>query len=279
MHNNLKTPDWVAERCKSLGGTNRFGGANFRVVWGGSRLHKVGGFFPVNVNGVITQVAEVREVHKYHPERWHLERWIAPEVYGDQEEWYRQTWNELAKVHTCGDYPAEGDYEHVFVLAKCEHVYKDEEEYLKQHPLPYRSQFLDFGEYTKAVVEWQEQRANGGIGEWCNRCKLTLGEYIPLEENMYLVELQIHAFTLSDYVTERQEREALFARELEKKKASMNRIETIVRNRMMAFGTVPHSYATDPNRKCSVPEAKFNPRIYNPFGRSAFKQLGNEKIN
>lgn len=276
MH--ISTPTWANERCVALASLNSYGGANFRVVWGGSRLHKVGRYWPTTVeSGGIVQVAEVREVPKYHEERWHLERWIAPEKYGTQEEWYRQTYDQLSNLHTCGDYPSSGDYEHVFFLAQCNHVYKDEEEYLKQHPLPYRSQFLDFSEYTRAVVEWQEERANGGIGEWCNRCKLTCGEFIPLEENFFLIERQIKCLLLSDNVDEGAERIALFEREFAKKRESMNRVETIVRNRMLAFGTVPHRYVTDGAPRCSVPEAKFNPRLYDVFGRSKFKQLG--KVN
>lgn len=242
------------------------------MVWGGSRTHKVGGFFKTIIEGKVFDLPEVRELLKYHPERWHLERWIAPEKYGTSEQWYEQTYDELAGIHTCGDYPSAGDYEHVFFLAECPHMYASETAFLAQHPLPGRSQFLDFGLYTEAVVAWQEERMKGGIGEWCKYCQLTCGQFISLEENFHLIELQIQAFKLSDLTTERERREAHFEEQHAKRLESRNRAEAIVRGRMMEFGTIPHSYVTDGARRCSVPDARFNPRLYQPLGRSGFRQ-------
>lgn len=270
MPERRETPSWVNEAVLLLGGKNRYGKPNFRVIWGGNRTHKVGGFFKTIVEGKPFDIPEVRELLKYHPDRWHLERWRPPEIYGTQENWYKDTWDELAQVHTQGDYPAEGDYEHVFYLAECPHIIS-EAAFLAANPLPNRKDFLDFGSYSEAVSNWRLARNRVGIGEWCNPCKITCGQYIPLEENFRLIELQIQAFTLSDFVTEREEREALFAREHAKRRAEANRAEAIVRNRMMEFGTIPHSYITDQNRRCSVPDARFNPAV-RPLGRSSFRQ-------
>lgn len=277
MPNAIPTPDWATERINALGGLNRYGKPNWMIVWGGSRTQKVGGVFKDVINGLVYDVPEVRELLKYHPERWHLERWIAPEKYGTCEQWYESTWDSVANLHTCGDYPAEGDYEHVFYLAQCPHMYADESAFLAQHPLPNTSVFIHGYDYAKAVSEWQEERAKGGIGEWCNYCKLACGEYIPLDGNFHLFELQVNLFKLSENVTEREQREALFDREFEKRKESRNRAATITKNRMMAFGTVPHSYVSDSNRRCSVPDAKFNPRLYQPLGKSKFQQIKEEK--
>jgi hypothetical protein len=268
--NSLGVSEHLQERVTQLGGTNRYGQPNFRLCWGAKRLHKIGGMFKHVINGQVFEVAEVRELPKYHPERWHLERWRPAEIYGSQEDWYRNTWDELAQVHTCGDYPAEGEYEHVFYLAECPHI-TTEPEFLLRHPLPHRQDFLEFGAYSEAIENWRLARNRVGIGEWCNPCKVSCGQYIGLEENFRLIELQIQAFTLSDFVTEREEREALFAREHAKRMEESNRAEAIVRNRMMAFGTIPHSYVGDPNRRCSVPDAKFNPAV-RPLGRSSFRQ-------
>ena len=275
MPNALPTPDWAAKRCTELGGLNPFGGPNFRVVWGGTRTHKVGGFFKTVIEGKAFDIPEVRELLKYHPERWHLEKWCSPEIYGSQEAWYRDTWDELAKVHTCGDYPATGDYEHVFFLAECPHFYSSEASFLAQHPLPERGKYFEFSAYTEAIEAWQAERLQAGIGEWCQLCKVTMGHFIPLEENFYLIETQIRAFQMSEYVSEREEREARFKEQHDERMAARNRAEAIVRNRMMAFGTIPHSYSTDPNRRCSVPDARFNPRLFQPLGRNSFQQSNN----
>ena len=284
MTNALLTPDSVTERLAALGGLNRFGQPNFRCVWGGTRTHKVGGRFKdaVTVNGIptgqVVEVVAVRELLKYHPERWHLERWIAPEKFGSQERWYEETWDDLNKIHVCGDYPADGDFEHVFYLAQCPHMYASEEEFLRQHPLPQRGQYFRFELYTEAVVEWQEERAKSGIGEWCRHCKLTSGEYIPLEENFWLFERQVKLFLMSDNVDEREQREALFEREFAKRRESRNRADAIVRNRMMAFGTIPHCYNSDQQQRHSVPDARFNPSLYQPLGKSKLRQLDKREI-
>lgn len=277
MPDQRPTPQWATDRLIEIGGINRYGDPNFRAVWGGSRTQKVGGRFTDVLDGKVFEVVAVRELLKYHPFRWHLEKWIAPEKYGSCEQWYQSTWNDVDQIHTCDSYPERGDYEHVFYLAQCPHIYQDEAAFLAQHPLPDRGQFIQFGAYTEAVVAWQEERAKGGIGEWCNYCKLACGEYIPLDGNFHLFELQVNLFKLSENVTEREQREALFEREFEKRKESRNRAATITKNRMMAFGTVPHSYVSDSNRRCSVPDAKFNPRLYQPLGKSKFQQMKEEK--
>src|SRR5437016_4431082 len=125
MPNALQVPQHLTDRVTALGGLNRFGGPNFRIVWGGSRTHKVGGIFKTVIEGKVFDVPEVRELLKYHPDRWHLERWIGPEKYGSEEEWYRTTravrefvndrgelcFEDIVPViHTCGPYPSSGDY-------------------------------------------------------------------------------------------------------------------------------------------------------------------------
>lgn len=239
-------PEWVVRRITSLGGLNRFGKPNFRIVWGGNRTHLVGGLFkkPVTVKSdiigetrtFVTQVAEVRTLLKYHPFRWHLERWRGPEFYGTQQDWYRDTWDEEARLHTMGDYPSEGDYEHVFFLAQCPHMQPLDE-------------------------------------EWCMACKVTMGEYIPLEENIHILELQIRLHHLSDEQNRNDERAALFLREDKKRETNRKRIAMIVQNAMRPrLATQPTSWQD--GSRCSVPEARLE-EIYEPLGRSSFRQSQN----
>jgi hypothetical protein len=78
----------------AAGGANTFGEANFRVVWGGSRLTWMGGrWTDRDASGnVIREAIETRRVPKYLPvDRWHIEKWMPAESYGSPEQWYEQT--------------------------------------------------------------------------------------------------------------------------------------------------------------------------------------------
>jgi hypothetical protein len=111
----------VARRLHVAGGSNRFGEANYRAVWGWSRLGWVGGKWEDRneAGELIREVAELRFVPKYTPyDRWHIERWLPPETYGSPREWYGQT-IELAggrNIPALGPYPDRGEYEHCFTL-------------------------------------------------------------------------------------------------------------------------------------------------------------------
>lgn len=120
-----EAPPEVRTRVADAGGLNRLGGPNFRVVWGGARLTLIGGLWTDRDEhgNMIRESVELREVPKYLPlDRWHVERWVPPEVYGSPEEWYRQT-AEVGKGIRClalGPYPSRGEYEHCFTLQTAE---------------------------------------------------------------------------------------------------------------------------------------------------------------
>ena len=124
LRENKRAPEDVARRLRLAGGLNRYGEANYRVVWGWSRLTWIAGKWTDRDTGgrLIREVVELRQVPKYFPhERWHLERWCAPELYGSPEQWYAQTL-EVEGAHSIpalGPYPARGEYEHCFTLAGC----------------------------------------------------------------------------------------------------------------------------------------------------------------
>jgi hypothetical protein len=112
----------VARALLLAGGVNRFGEANYRAVWGWSRLDWIGGKWEDrNAGGaLIREVVEVRREPKYVPyDRWHIERWMPPESYGSPEEWRRATIEMVGgrSVAALGPYPARGDWEHCFTLA------------------------------------------------------------------------------------------------------------------------------------------------------------------
>ncbi|HEY4741753.1 MAG TPA: hypothetical protein VIH76_14250 [Candidatus Acidoferrales bacterium] len=116
------TPSAVAEVLARAGGRNRFGEPNFRVVWGWSRLSWIGGrWTDHDAHGnIIRSTIELRRVPKYLPfDRWHIERWIAPEIYGSPKIWHAATLEreDGILVSVLGPYPSRGEYEHCFTLA------------------------------------------------------------------------------------------------------------------------------------------------------------------
>lgn len=104
-----------------VGGSNRLGEPNFRVVWGGNRLTWVGGRWKDRDDhgNVFREAIELRQVPKYATDRWHIERWMPPEHYGSPEEWYAKTMEteDGVRVPALGPYPSRGEYEHCFTLS------------------------------------------------------------------------------------------------------------------------------------------------------------------
>jgi hypothetical protein len=116
-----EAPAAICERLARAGGLNRYGEANFRVVWGGSRLAWIGGrWVDRDAHGnVIREAIELRQEPKYIPaERWHIERWMPPEAYGSPEEWFARTLEteDGIRIPALGPYPSRGEYEHCFTL-------------------------------------------------------------------------------------------------------------------------------------------------------------------
>jgi hypothetical protein len=116
-----EAPPAIQERVERAGGTNSYGEANFRVVWGGARLTWIGGrWTDRDANGnVLRQTIETRRVPKYLPlNRWHIERWAPRESYGSPEEWYAHTTEveDGIRIAALGPYPSRGEYEHCFTL-------------------------------------------------------------------------------------------------------------------------------------------------------------------
>jgi hypothetical protein len=112
----------VAWRLARAGGINRFGEANYRAVWGWNRLAWIGGKFEERdpaTGSLLREVVELRQEPKYPAvNRWHMERWVPPEVYGSPNAWYAQTIEREngVSIAALGPYPSRGEYEHCFML-------------------------------------------------------------------------------------------------------------------------------------------------------------------
>ena len=115
-------PADIARELLLAGGRNPFGEANYRAVWGWSRLDWIGGKWedrdPVS-GALVREVIELRREPKYAPHnRWHIERWLPPESYGSPEQWHAETIEveNGRSIAALGPYPSRGDYEHCFTL-------------------------------------------------------------------------------------------------------------------------------------------------------------------
>jgi hypothetical protein len=115
------TPENVAYRLARAGGTNRYGEANYRAVWGWNRLAWIGGKFEDRdeQGALLRERIELRKEPKYPAvNRWHIERWLPPEMYGSPRAWYAQTIEREngISIPALGPYPSRGEYEHCFTL-------------------------------------------------------------------------------------------------------------------------------------------------------------------
>ena len=117
-----ETPKAVAWRLERAGGINRLGEANYRAGWGWNRLAWIGGKFEERdpaTGSLLREVVELRQEPKYPAvNRWHIERWVPPEVYGSPRAWYAQTVEieNGRSIPALGPYPSRGEYEHCFTL-------------------------------------------------------------------------------------------------------------------------------------------------------------------
>src|SRR5208337_4984471 len=121
MRERHEAPESVLRRLEMVGGVNRYGEANYRVVWGWNRLAWIGGRFEDRDERgeVVRGVVELRREPKYAAvNRWHVERWVPPEAYGSPKEWYAQTVERAngRNVPALGPYPERGEYEHCFTI-------------------------------------------------------------------------------------------------------------------------------------------------------------------
>jgi len=103
-HERKHAPREYQEHLNAIGGMNRFGEPNFRIVWGETPIDVVQG---VDANG--KKGAHVILKHGGIP-AWFIEVWKPPECFGTPEFWYAYTWDWEVDRPTLGDYPWRGMY-------------------------------------------------------------------------------------------------------------------------------------------------------------------------
>jgi hypothetical protein len=89
-------PPEYQRRIEQIGGLNRFGTANFDIVWSQTAT--------IIKDGKPTLQADGDPC-------WVLRQWKAPETYGTPEIYYSQNYDETTGTQILGDYPWRGRYE------------------------------------------------------------------------------------------------------------------------------------------------------------------------
>ena len=100
----LQAPPEYQAHVTAIGGLNRYGEPNFRLVWGETETEFV---FGTDANG--KKVQHIVFKHQGIP-AWFMEAWKPPECFGTPELWYSMSWDEESKTHTLGEYPWRGLY-------------------------------------------------------------------------------------------------------------------------------------------------------------------------
>lgn len=121
-HFDLAPPADVAAAATRVGGLNRFGGPNYRLVWGYRCLELRGGEHTDYDDDGYPIRTELRYDWwpRYTPKdnRFHLQVWMPPESYGSPDDWYETTEKYIRgeRVAMLGEYPHRGDYELVATM-------------------------------------------------------------------------------------------------------------------------------------------------------------------
>jgi hypothetical protein len=102
-------PKDFQDRLTRIGGINRYGEPNFKLVWSQSQTLRAGAYWPEEgFHGY-------RDIPRYNSPCWLLMQWKAPEEYGSPDLWYFQNEDENG-LQTLGEFPFKGQYEIVYAL-------------------------------------------------------------------------------------------------------------------------------------------------------------------
>lgn len=99
-----RCPIEYQRHVNAIGGLNRFGEPNFRIVWGESEFTVVRGRDEHGAEGAHT-------ISTYgNVPAWFIEVWKPPECFGTAEFWYAVGWDWELDTSTLGEYPWRGLY-------------------------------------------------------------------------------------------------------------------------------------------------------------------------
>ena len=125
-----EVPREIQALAAIVGGLNFLGEPNYRVVWGWSRLTIIAGEWDdLDASGNwVRTVGQYRWEPKNMPfDRFHLERWFAPETFGSPADWHELTKEVFEGVEfaSLGPYPSRGEYEGCFCFENPDGTYQE----------------------------------------------------------------------------------------------------------------------------------------------------------
>jgi hypothetical protein len=171
-----ETPAWAEEYLTQVGGLNRFGAPNLRVVWSNSRLGFVGGKFEERdeEGALIREKFALNFMPKYPIEdRWLIEQWIAPEKFGTPTSWFAQTkeYLEEGNIPQLGPYPSRGEYQVSCVLETTDGQFLQLqrwilEDFWKQFRAKRELTYLAGLMLEKQALETKKQKQKESDAEW-----------------------------------------------------------------------------------------------------------------
>lgn len=173
-HERRLCPPEYHSRLRDIAGMNRFGGNNFRIVWGQTEREIVGGTWqmptgktklrlkPDGQLGLLPEVyeiAEMRYILKYDGKPcWFLERWFPPENYGTEFQWFRENTDPKSGLPLLGPYPDAGYYECCMPLTRSTGEAIELNDYVIDALVPLILR-------THETTEWERRAARNALRE------------------------------------------------------------------------------------------------------------------
>ena len=126
-------PAAYQRRISDVGGVNKYGKPNYKLVWGEAHASRGGGYWEQE------GFTGYRDVYLNDTPCWHLLEWHDPIEYGSPTLWYMDNYDEATGLQTLGEFPYKGKYEVLFILRD----EKLEDGKLVIDPMPLTAQLVD----------------------------------------------------------------------------------------------------------------------------------------
>lgn len=97
-------PEWFQDRLTRVGGTNKYGQPNFKLVWGQYETFRVGGYFAKD--GFVGY----RDMPTVGEACWAIMMWEPAEMQGSADRWYWDYRDEFTGLCDLGQFPYHGRY-------------------------------------------------------------------------------------------------------------------------------------------------------------------------
>lgn len=112
----LICPAEISSLLLRVGGENRFGGPNFRLIWGQTETYRAGGAWAGEGQPTFRGYRDL--LVGFNEPHWILQEWQPPEKYISPANWYAQNLDQATGLQILGEFPYRGRYETVLPLVR-----------------------------------------------------------------------------------------------------------------------------------------------------------------